>query len=116
MCSHLLIEPAPPCAGKLPTLRARWESQRRTHKDHVSKHVSPPLAQEARDALDAASVFSGRAFRYRTLDTILRATGTGTGRNEILSYVFFDPEYFKRQFKLGEAHAQATNGVWRTTT
>jgi NTE family protein len=41
------------------------------------------------------------------LDRLLRGMGDGPGRRELLSYVFFDSEYFTEQLELGAAAARA---------
>jgi len=40
------------------------------------------------------------------LDRLLRGMGDGPGRRELLSYVFFDSEYFSAQIELGAAAAR----------
>jgi NTE family protein len=43
----------------------------------------------------------------RLLGRFIRGAGDGVGRRELLSYLFFDPEYFARSIDLGRAHARA---------
>ena len=39
------------------------------------------------------------------LGRLLRGVGAGPGQQELLSYMFFDDEYFARQIALGQAAA-----------
>src|SRR5262249_37821821 len=64
--------------------------------------VAPPAGELAKAA--GASVKSRwfpsfHTLRYRGLRTFLRFTGTGPGRDELLSYVLFDANYADAQFK-----------------
>jgi NTE family protein len=97
-------------SGRIPHNR-RNRAYRRV--EHIV--VAPPpgrLAEEARAALRCAPWHSARAARYRLLDAAMRGVGTGPGRDELLSYMLFDPVYFERQFALGAEHAR--DARWRT--
>lgn len=50
------------------------------------------------------------------LDRLLRGLGDGAGRRELLSYVFFDEDYFDAQLERGRvAAAAALAGGWQTS-
>jgi hypothetical protein len=50
-----------------------------------------------------------------TLDRLLRGLGDSPGRVELLSYVYFDTDYFDAQIEVGAAAAEAAlNGDWFT--
>jgi NTE family protein len=99
----------------------------RTRNDWVRQGVAPPRSGggEYRDVqvLDvapqpgelaalAAEVLSGKSRRWwRELDSLalgrlLRGVGDGPGRQELLSYTFFDDEYFARQIDVGRRAAE----------
>jgi NTE family protein len=58
-----------------------------------------PLAAEVAAGLEAPV--------DRTFLQFLRRLGRATGRNELLSYLLFHPDYASAQIELGEAHASA---------
>ena len=51
--------------------------------------------------------------RFLALGRLLRGVGAGPGQQELLSYTFFDDEYFSAQIELGIAAADtALAGDW----
>jgi NTE family protein len=51
---------------------------------------------------------------YWAIGRLLDALGDGTGRDELLSLILFDPDYAAAQIELGREHAeQALAGDWR---
>jgi NTE family protein len=68
------------------------------------------LAREARRSLDKLSRFRLHAARYRLVDTLFRGLGAGSGRDELLSYLFFDRDYSDAQLALGAADAAQVSG------
>jgi hypothetical protein len=104
--------------------RNRWLSQGITPTSgsgreyhHVALlEVSPApgsLAQLATDVLRS----KGRNWWHESdslaLGRLLRGVGAGPGQQELLSYTFFDDEYFSAQIELGIAAADAAlAGGW----
>jgi NTE family protein len=69
--------------------------------------VSPAngvISPLARKALGKLSLWQKP--RYAFLSSLLSSAAGGAGSNELLSYLLFEPGYFKSQFKLGAASAQ----------
>jgi len=69
------------------------------------------LANEARKAL-GHRFCSLHLARYQFLDAALRFVGAGAGRDELLSYLFFDKTYTQAQFALGKSDASQVRR-WR---
>ena len=74
--------------------------------------VSPRPGEMGRLAADVfAERTSGlgglREIDNRLVGRFIRGAGDGVGRRELLSYLFFDEEYFARSIELGRAHARA---------
>lgn len=89
------------------------EGRRYERIPHIVVAPEPgQLAGKARAALDKIEPVSLRTLLARTADTLLRPGGEGNGRDEVLSYVLFDHDYFNRQFELGIEHARNTNDEW----
>lgn len=78
--------------------------------------VSPPpgsLAQLAADVLRSKGRTWWRETDSLALGRLLRGVGAGPGQQELLSYTFFDDEYFARQIDLGVKTAeQALREGW----
>jgi hypothetical protein len=56
-----------------------------------------------------------REIDNRLVGRFIRGAGDGVGRRELLSYLFFDEEYFARSIDLGRAHARvALEQGWRS--
>ncbi|HXV92768.1 MAG TPA: patatin-like phospholipase family protein [Pseudonocardia sp.] len=65
----------------------------------------------------AAGTFGpcGPSDPYWAIGRLLDSLGSGTGRDELLSLIFFDPAYAQQQVDLGRRHARAALGAgWQT--
>jgi NTE family protein len=72
--------------------------------------ISGLIAQSARDTFAAKY----RTWSLKDFSVISRALGgRGTSRNELLSFLFFDPTFLSAVFQLGQEHARAQtkNGI-----
>lgn len=78
--------------------------------------ISPPpgaLAQMAADVLRSKDRSLWSESDSLVLGRLLRGVGDGPGQQELLSYTFFDDEYFARQIDLGvHVAARAIKGGW----
>lgn len=94
--------------------------------EHVVVSPEPGLlAQQARSALNQtyqlrpALLLPGNAYRaarYGLIETVVERLGSGTGADELLSYLLFDPTYFASQIAQGEKDATvAANRGWQLT-
>ncbi|MGZ4484809.1 MAG: patatin-like phospholipase family protein [Nocardioidaceae bacterium] len=74
--------------------------------------VSPPPGEMGRVAADVFARRTGGFGRVTEIDNwllgqALRGAGDGVGRRELLSYLFFDPEYFAAGIEVGRQAARA---------
>ena len=83
--------------------------------------TADPATSGAVDTLAALAAevlhSKGRAWWRETdslaLGRLLRGVGDGPGQQELLSYLFFDDEYFTQQIELGAHQARAAlRGGW----
>jgi hypothetical protein len=72
------------------------------------RFVAPKDRQLAKLAAQCFRPHRWRPFdSYALIGRLLAAAGDGVGRDELLSLIFFDREYFKKQIELGRKHARA---------
>ncbi len=96
--------------------RNRWLEQGAAPRSRTGREyhqvrvmdVSPApgtLAQLAADVLRSKGRTWWRETDSLALGRLLRGVGAGPGQQELLSYTFFDDEYFARQIALGQQAA-----------
>jgi len=96
--------------------RNRWLAQGAAPRSRTGREyhevrimdVSPApgsLAQLASDVLRSKGRTWWRETDSLALGRLLRGVGAGPGQQELLSYTFFDDEYFARQIELGQQAA-----------
>ncbi len=88
--------------------RAREGSYRQVPSLVVSPRPGEMGRLAARVHAERTGGLSGlREVDNRLIGRFIRGAGDGVGRRELLSYLFFDPEYFARSIDLGREHARA---------